>query len=370
MKFIKPIIAILVIGAITFWGFKTLANNKAIIDEKAQEKEEVITEIPVRIALVEKLAVDNSLSLTGNFQARKEISIIAEGQGRLSNLSIQEGQRISNGQIVAKIDDTGIQSQLATANASLEKAKKDVERFERLVKAGAVSQLQYEEVKLGMENAKTNVTAIEQQLKYTSVRSPMTGIVKELKVEEGSFATPGAPIATVVDVSRLKMVVKVLETEIVKIKKGQKVAIKTEVYPDHVFNGQVSLISIQADESRKYEVEIELINDQNFPLKAGMYGVVNIDPGKETEYALFVPRKSIEGSVKNPQIYVVKNGVVDLKPVKVGEIVEDKVEIIEGLAEGEQVVTTGQINLENGKKVKVMNAAESSESQKKLTQNN
>ncbi|GJM35054.1 MAG: MexH family multidrug efflux RND transporter periplasmic adaptor subunit [Saprospiraceae bacterium] len=364
MKYIKPIIAVIAIGGIAFWIYSTLSHNKAIIEENAQVKEEVITEVPVRVAAVEKLEVDNSLKLTGNFVARKELNIIAETQGRITNLKIVEGQNISKGLMVAKIDDTSIQSQLATANASLEKAKKDVERYERLVTAGAVSQLQYEDVKLSMENAKTNVTAIQQQLKYTIVHSPMTGIIKELKVEEGSFATPGSPIATVVDVSRLKMVIKVPETEIIRIKKGQKVEIQTEVYPDHIFNGQVSLISVQADEGRKYEVEIELPNHTTYPLKAGMYGTVKIEPASQTEFALYVPRKSIEGSVKNPQVYLVQGDNVKLKTVKVGEIVDDKVIILEGLKEGDQIVTTGQINLEDGKRIKIIQQAEPVISQK------
>ncbi len=358
MKYIKSAIAILAIVGIAYWIFSTLSHNKSVIEENAQVKEEVVTEVPVKVATVEKLEVDNTLSLTGNFEARKELSIIAEAQGRITSLAISEGQNISKGQVIAKIDDTGLQSQLATANASLQKAQKDVERFERLVKAGAVSQLQYEEIKLGMENAGTNVTAIEQQLKYTTVRSPMTGIVKELNVEEGSFATPGAPLATVVDVSLLKMVVKVPETEIIKIEKGQSVSIQTEVYPDHTFTGQVSLISVQADAGRKYEVEIELPNDRAFPLKAGMYGTVKIAPQTETRYALFVPRKSIEGSVKNPQVYLVDGNHVKLTPVQVGEIVEDKVIILDGLKEGDQIVVTGQINLEDGKRIKIMQEVE------------
>lgn len=355
MKIVKIIIPVILVLAFAFWTYSTLKANKEVINEKAQVEVEVVTEVPVRIATVERIELDNRLHLTGNFEARKELDIIAEAQGGITSLRIKEGQQISKGQLVAKIDDTSVQSQLATAKSSLEKAKKDVERYERLVQAGAVSQLQYEDVKLNMENAKTNVTAIEQQLKYTTVRSPMTGTVKELKVEEGSFATPGASIATVLDVSRLKMVVKVPETEIVKIKEGQKVDILTEVYPDHVFTGRVSLISVQADGGRKYDVEIELPNDRQYPLKAGMYGTVQIEPGTETEYALFVPRKSIEGSVKNPQVYVVEGSTVVLRDVAVGQIVEDRVEILAGLEVGDQVVTTGQINLEEGKRVRVLN---------------
>lgn len=357
MKFIKPIITILIIGGLAFWMFGKLQDNKAIIEEKAELKEEVITEIPVKVAAVERAIIDNTLNLTGTFEARKELNIIAEGQGRLTSLTIEEGQTVRKGQTVAKIDDTNIQAQLANANASVDKAQKDVERYERLVKAGAISQQQFEEVKLNAQNLATNVTGIQQQLKYTYVKSPMTGIVKAIKVEEGSFATPGAMIASVIDVSRLKLVVKVPEMDIVKINKGQRVEVQAEVYPDKTFTGKVNLISVQADAGRKYDVEIELPNNKSFPLKAGMYGSVKINPsqGKE-KYALFVPRKSIVGSVKDAQVYVVnKENSVSLKSIEVGANTDDKILIQKGLNEGEIVVTTGQINLEEGRKVKVIN---------------
>lgn len=358
MKYIKSIIAILVIGGLGVWMALTLMGNKEIIDEKAAIKEKIVLDVPVKISAVEKMVLDNSMSLTGTFEARKELNIIAEGQGRIMSLSIEEGQTVRKGQTVAKIDDTSIQSQLMTARASLAKAQKDVERFKRLVDAGAISQQQYEEVKLGFNSAQTNVTAIEQQLKYTYVKSPMTGIVKELKVEEGSFATPGSPIAALVDISRLKMIVKVPETDIISMKKGQKVSILTDVYPDVTFNGRVKLISIQADAGRKYDVEIEVVNTQKNPLKAGMYGVANIQPtNNKEEFGLFVPRKSIVGSVQNAKVYVLQaDNTVISRTVEVGETIEDKVLIQSGLAEGEEVVTTGQINLEDGKKVKILNA--------------
>lgn len=358
MKIIRIITIITISLAALGWIGFTLASNKQQIDAQAQIKETVITEIPVRIATVEKRQINNHLALTGTFEARKELDIVAEGQGRITRLAIEEGQKVTKGQEIASIDNTSIQSQLATSKALLEKASKDVERYDRLLKAGAISQQQYEDVKLNLNNAQTNVTAIEQQLTYTQVRSPMTGFIKEIKVEQGSFAAPGATIATVVDITKLKLVVKVSETDIIKIRKGQKVSIHTEVYPDIIVEGTISLISIQADAARKYAVEIEVPNTGKYPLKAGMYGTAKIDLGaKIPEYGLFVPRKSILGSVKNAKVYIVQiDKSVTEKSVQLGEIVDDQVLVLSGLEEGEIVVTTGQINLEEGKQVKVLNA--------------
>jgi RND family efflux transporter MFP subunit len=357
MKYLKSIIAVLAIGGILFWMFSTLNENKETLEEKVQIREEVITEIPVRVAPVVQMKVDNSLKFNGTFEARKELPIIAEGQGRITQLNIKEGQQVSRGQMIAKIDDTNIQAQLTTVRASLEKSRKDVERYERLLKAGAISQQQYEEIKLGYQNAQANVTSIEQQLKYSSARAPMSGVIKEVKVEEGSFATPGSTIATVVDISRLKMIVKVDEKDIIKIREGQAVSITTDVYPDETLNGKVSLISVQADAGRKYEIEIELPNPRNTPLRPGMYGYVSIEPAEKIEKtALFIERKAIVGSVQKPMVYVLNHAnEAQYKAVKIGDTKGDKVEVLSGLEKGELVVTTGQINLTDGKKALILN---------------
>ncbi|WP_338789888.1 efflux RND transporter periplasmic adaptor subunit [Bernardetia sp. MNP-M8] len=369
-KYTTPIIALSLVIAVAVWMFLTLKSNKETIDANAAVQEDVITNIPVRVDKVEQISFDKNINFTGTFEARKELEIIAEAQGRITQLAIREGQQVSKNQLVAKIDDTNILAQLTSVRAVVAKAKKDVERYERLTEAGAISQQQYEEVKLNYQNAQANVTAIEQQLKYSMARSPMAGIIKEVKVEEGSFASAGTLIATVVDIEKLKMIVKVGEKEIVKIKNGQSVEITTDVYPDNIFKGTVTLISVQADAGRKYEVEIELPNPNKTPLRPGMYGNVAIDAqnknNTQNQSGLFVARKAVVGSVQSPKIYVVNtvNGQnqVSYKTVKIGKTVGDKVEIIEGLKMGETVVISGQINLSDGKTITIMNQDENKNS--------
>jgi len=354
MKFLKFIIPIAIIGILAFLGFNKLQSNKKIIDEKADIQETVITNIPVMTAYVKSIDLNTEMEVVGTFEARKELTIIAESQGRLTNLMIEEGQYISQGQAVATIDDTAIQSQLMTAQASLEKARKDVERYKNLLDVGAISQTQYEEIKLGMQNQLSSITAIEQQLKYTTAKSPMSGIIKEIMLESGSFANLGTEIASVVDISKLNMIIKLDEKDIVKVKRGQVVKIITEVYPDKTFNGRVKNIAVQADIARKYDVSIELTNSKSMPLKAGMYGTAHIPIGNDSKTALVIPRKSVVGSLKQPQVYIVDNETAKLINVEVGESIEENVIILSGLQEGDQIITTGQLNLDNGKGVNVI----------------
>ncbi len=350
---------IITIGAIVlvagFMAF-TLYNNKKEINKNAAAVPDEVGSVPVKVTAVTLKKMDNSIELTGNFEARKEVPLTAEAQGSLIQLSIKEGQKVGQGQVIARIDPTAIQSSLATANAALNKAIKDKERYERLVNAGAISQKQYEDIALNVDNARANLAGIQQQMKYTIIRSPMSGTVSSVLVERGSFATVGMKIGTVIDVSRLKMVVQVSETDVVKIKKGQPVEIKTEVYPDHIFNGNISLISVQADAGRKYDVEVEVGNNSAFPLKAGMFGTVSLEAKTADDgEKLFIPRKAIVGSIKEAQVFVLNNdSTVTLKTIEVQNISGDELIVLKGLNNGDKIVVTGQINLLSGKKVKVI----------------
>ncbi len=353
MKRMITIVVILVLAG--FMGF-TLSSNKKEMDENAKAVPLEVGLVPVKAATAQLKKIDNSILLTGNFVARKELPLIAEAQGSIIVLNIKEGQSVSQGQVIARIDPTAIQSSLATANAALKKAIKDKERYERLVAAGAISQKQYEDIALTVDNENAHLAGIEQQMKYTIIRSPMSGTVGEVNVEKGSFATVGMNIGSVIDVSKLKMVVNVSEADVVKLKKGQPVQIKTEVYPDHIFKGNITLISVQANEGRKYAIEVEVPVSADFPLKAGMFGTVTLNAEtNDNSEKLFIPRKAVVGSIKDAQVFVINaDSSVTLKSIEVQNISGDEVVVLKGLNTGEQIVTAGQINLQGGRKVKVI----------------
>lgn len=357
-KILRVFVLIVILAGVGTWIGFTLYQNKQILEEKnePQKIEDRIEVYPVKVSRVSRREIRDTLQLQGNFEARKELRIIAEAQGRLSQLYIDDGDRVRKGEVVGKIDDTSLQSRLATARASYEQAAKDVERYQRLYEAGAVSLKQYEEVQLAAKNARTDLTSIEQQLEYTNVKSPMSGTLAEVAVEQGSFVSPGASIGTVVDISKLLLVVQVPEAEVVKLREGERVPVYADVYPGLRLDGRIRLISVKADASRKYDVEVEVPNTAKYPLRAGMYGtaVFNLTEQKEAS-ALFIPRKSIAASVKQPEVFVLQpDSTVAQRRIQVGRRRGEAIEVTQGLREGEQVITTGMAALNDGARVSVI----------------
>lgn len=352
-KVIIPVVIVLVIIAAIAY---VLVGNKKEINERSAAMPQGVIALPVKVATVEQKSLDKSLTFTGSFEARKTLPLVAEAQGSIISLNIKEGQSVRAGQVIARIDPTTLKSNLMTAQAAYNNAVKNKERYERLVNAGAISQKQYEDIALNVNNERANVSAIQQQMKYTVVNSPMSGIVGEVKVEQGSFATLGMQLGNVVDVSRLKMVLKVPEEDVIKLRKGQPVTIQTDVYPDHNFTGNITLISVQADAGRKYDVEVEVPNSSTYPLKAGMFGTAmlnaqNVDKGEK----LFIPRQAIVGSIKDAKVFVLNpDSTVVLKSIEVQNQSGDEVMVLSGLSANQKVITTGQINLQTGNKVRVI----------------
>ncbi|HEA30698.1 MAG TPA: efflux RND transporter periplasmic adaptor subunit [Leeuwenhoekiella sp.] len=350
----KNIIIIIVVVLIGVIGY-TLFSNKKEMNEKASAVPEEFA-IPVQTATVGGKTISNGLTATGEFRGWEEVMLVAEAQGSVQYLRVKEGQKIKKGQIIAKVDAVSLNSQLSGAQSAYSKAQKDVARYERLLKVGAVSQSALEDMRIQSENAQANIAQINQQLGFTTVKSPIDGVVNDLMVEETSFVMPGNEIAEIVQVDRLKIVVNIAENNLSKIKEGQQVYVKTDVYPLETFKGTVSNISVKADASRKFQVTIEVDNTADNQLRAGLFAEVNFDSLKTNEQdAMVIPREAIVGSLQNPSVYVVEDSTVTLHKIKAGAVINGNVVVLDGLQDGQQIVTKGIINLTDGTKIKITN---------------
>lgn len=350
----RTIIIIVSIAFIGIVGF-ILFQNKKEMNEKASAVPEEFA-IPVQVAVVGAKKISNGLTATGEFKGWEEVTLVAESQGSIEYLRFDEGDKIRKGQTFAKIDAVSLSSQLASANSAFSKAEKDVARYERLLKVGAVSQSALEDIRIQKENAAANIAQINQQLGFTEVKSPIDGVINSLMVEESSFVMPGNKIAEIVQIDRLKIIVNIAEDNLSKIKEGQEVSVRTDVYPLKVFTGKVRTISVKADASRKFQVTIEMNNTDENQLRAGLFAEVNFDALSSNEQdAMVIPREAIVGSLQSPSVYVIKDNTVTLQKIKAGAVINGDVIVLDGLQNGQQIVTKGMINLAEGTKIKITN---------------
>jgi len=190
----------------------------------------------------------------------------------------------------------------------------------------------------------------------TRVKAPISGFINKKYIEPGSILTgmPATALFDIVNVSKLKLVVTVNENQVASLKTGDHINVTASVYPDKNFSGKITFIAAKADESLNFPVEIEITNNVNNDLKAGMYGTANFASKQQKQNLMVVPRNAFVGSVSSNQIFVVEKGIAKLRKVTAGRILGDKVEIINGLTDGETVIVTGQINLQDGNTVEII----------------
>jgi RND family efflux transporter MFP subunit len=342
------LIVVVLVGACT----ATLFYNKKTIDEKARLDGNLKT-IPVFVEELRKSSLSGTFESNGTFSAIHELTLMAEGQGRVTQLLFNTGDVVAAGKVLATLDDELVRSQLSLAEAALLKSKNDLKKYEDLLADDAISSQQVEDARLGLKKAETDLTALRKQLENASVKAPISGTITLRFIEKGSLVMPGTPVAEIVDVSRLKFIAKVAESEAVQIAERQRVTLTSSLFPGVIFDGTVRAIGVKADDSKRFPVEIEVVNNPKHPLRAGMFGTAIFSTGTGRE-SLMIARQAIVGSIKDPRVYVVEGDMAVLRDIRIGTATDRQVEVLDGLREGEKVVISGQINLADRSKINIV----------------
>jgi RND family efflux transporter MFP subunit len=351
MKIIKKLLFVIAGVALVAVVIMTLQSNKAKSEAKA--KSVVVKPFAVSVETAERRELSNSLTLVGTFVPSREVTIASETQGRVRAVSGDIGDYRSGGSIIAQVDDELKRTAVSMAEATYEKAKRDLARIKEVQTENALPEQQLDNAAYAVETAESQLVTARRQLRDTRITVPFPGVVSARFVEIGSMVSPGTPIASIVDVSTLKLKLNVSESDIFALHLGDLVEVATDLYPGMTFAGRISAIGAKADEAHTYPVEISISNRADHPLKAGMFGRVAFNPQSKRQ-ALVVPRTAIVGGVKNPQVFVVQNGVANLRQITVGGEVGTDVEVLKGLSLGETVVISGQNNLRDAMTVEVV----------------
>ena len=351
-KTILTIIAIVAsLGVIGYILTKNKAENKAKTDIVAEKN----AAISVKVAQVKTEEVDLDFLANGNFEPIQELTFSAEKSGKIISVLAKEGDYVTVGQTLATMRGDVINVNAQTANAAYLNAKNDYARYENAFQTGGVTKQQLDQAKLALTNAEANLKQANINVGDTRIKAPINGFINKKYIEPGSFisSAPATALFDIVNVSKLKLKVAVNESQVVSLKLGSNVNITASVFPDKVFTGKITFIAAKADESLNFPIEIEIQNNSDKSLKAGMYGTASFG-SKQKQNLRIVPRNAFVGSVSSNEVFVVENGIAKLKKVTAGRILGDVVEIVNGLSDGDNVIVTGQINLQDGNAVEII----------------
>jgi RND family efflux transporter MFP subunit len=322
-------------------------------DGTEQKDGPMISELPVTVTVAQRSTMEQNLVLVGNTKARADIDVVSETQGVVTAVHVKIGDYVQANSVIVQVDDEIPRSSKEAADINYQKARRDFERSEELYQENSISVAQLDASRMAMKSAENQLAIARRQLENTRIKSPIAGTVNALLVEKGTMVQIGKTIANIVDISMLKVRLNVSEREAFQLKPGHVVEVSTDVYPGAVFRGTIDNIASKADEAHTYAVEILLPNQPKTPLKAGMFARVAFTSTPSTN-VLAIPRVALVGSIKDAVVFVVKQGMASRRSITVGTQSSELLEVVTGLADGDTVVTSGQNNLVDQVKVKIV----------------
>lgn len=313
-------------------GSKKSAEAAAPIEEA---KPKVTTEV------VNVQDVVMTTTFTGNVEGYAVNNITPQQPRRISRLLVDVGDRVYAGQKVAELDA----SALAQAKAQYENNKSNFERVDELYRFGGESKANWESMQTAYEVSKLSY---ENLLENTTLVSPISGLVTARNYDNGDMCG-GLPIFVVQQINPVKVVISVSESLYSYIKKGMAVEVELDALPEKKFQGKVSRITPLIDAStRTFEVEVVVSNGQEL-IKPGMYARVAINYGSRKN--IVVPDVAVVKQLGSGDRYIYvyqADGTVKFQKVELGRRMGGEYEILSGIADGDEVVTSGQVALKNG----------------------
>ena len=306
--------------------------------------------VKVRVREIQPAPIRDVLVLPGTTEARHDVVLPAERDGRVDWIGPQEGERVKAGQLVAKIDVEALGAALERAQAVAKLAAETAGRRESLGRRKVIPQ---EDI----ERAVTERTISQEQLKEAKVhyqkgfvRAPIDGVINKLFVDPGEWVGAGKPVAEIVNPSVIRINTNAPELDVRYLKEGQQALVKVDAYPDRTWVGKVDFVAFKADGATKtFQVRV-VVDNPDGAIRPGMIARAAF-LRRTIEGALSVPLFSIVDKGGERLVFVEKDGMARARMVEVGVIEQDQVQITKGLKPGDRLIIAGHKEVEEGTKV-------------------
>lgn len=330
------LIALTSLGFYKYYSKATLTKPEAVWVETSMVKE---TTLPLEI------------HATGTLVARS-VEITPEVAGHVNKIYFKDGTEVDQGSLLIQLDDALYQAQYQSAKAQLVYSENDYKRKTLLGKLGAISKQAIELAKADLTEKRAIADEKEVMLNKMKLTAPFTGVVGKSGVNSGDYVTMGKSMVTLTETKYLRIEYNVSEKYLPLLKRGQKVKITALAYPKKVFTGKVSFISPTINvENRSVSLYADIVNDDQL-LAAGMFVNATQALGSE-ERTIMIPARSLVPIIDGEQVYKIVDGKAYPVTILIGRRVGNNVQVLQGLAVGDAVITDGQHKVKNGMVVKI-----------------
>lgn len=302
----------------------------------------------VFVQAAEKEEIPQDAVYASSVQANAVNNIVPQSGNRIQKINVEIGDFVSQGQILAEMDKV----QLEQAELKLRNDEAELERVRQLLQEGGISQSDFDQLQLAFNVSKSSFQNLQEN---TILRSPISGVVSARNYDRGDMYAMGQPIFTVQQITPVKILVGVSESDYTRVKKGDKATVTVDALPGKEYSGTVIRLYPTMDAAtHTFMAEVQVRNEKR-ELRPGMYARVALDFGSTQNIA--IPDAAVvkqQGSGQR-SVYILdrETETVALRNVELGRHFDGKYEIVSGIDEGEEVVIKGQTALKSGIKVEV-----------------
>jgi RND family efflux transporter MFP subunit len=319
------------------------------------------------IAIAEQRRVEDGPPISGQLTAEKQATVRAQVSGAVLQTTVEQGQHVAAGALLARLDDAGIQqsylsarSSMTTAQSAAELSARELQRAEKLLAAGAVAERDLEGARqsnagaqAALSDARARLSLAEKQLGYTRVTAPFAGVVSERQVNAGDVVSPGTAMFTIVQPSSMRLEASVPAEQLSAVKVGDPVTFSVSGYGDRKFTGKITRVNPVADPAtRQVRIYASIPND-GATLVGGLFAEGRV--ASESREGLVLPLTAVDQRGTAPFVMRLRNGRAEKVTVTLGlqDATTESVEIRSGLAAGDTVLVGAAQGISAGTAIRV-----------------
>jgi membrane fusion protein (multidrug efflux system) len=308
--------------------------------------------------------IPKTLPLTGTLLGNRDSELAADSAGKVVATFVERGDVVRAGSVIARLDSRSAAlgrseaaAQAEAARAQRDNADVECARAEKLFAQQVISRAEYDRTRTSCQTAVHSANAArarqliaEKAIGDSSVRAPFAGLVAERYVELGEYVTPGKVVATIVEMSPLRLEIAVPEAVAGSVQTDQDVDFSVAAHDSRTFSGKIRYVAPIVRRSSRDVVVEALVDNAESALRPGMFATCLLPIGKQT--VTVVPKSAVTGSSSSPRVYVVKEGRIEERVIQLGDAHETSIAVLKGVAPGERVVSAPNAAVQDGVRVK------------------
>ena len=346
------LVALLIIGSIIFGCIQLMPkeNEELAMAEAKPKGGKKVLEVSARVISPQLLT--DEIPIIGRLVPDEEVQLSFETSGKITEIHFEEGSHVKKGTLLAKVNDSQLQAQLARLEAQVPLAQERVYRQSTLLQRDAVSKEALEIVKTELATLNADIEKTQAQIEQTELRAPFDGVIGLRQVSVGAYASPSTVIAKLTSVTPIKIEFSVPERYAGEVKKGTGLEFTVDGKLD-AFKAQVYATEASLDAETHTLLVRALYPNEKRELLSGQYAGIRLKQ-KEIEDAIAIPSEAIVPEMGKSKVFVYRGGKAEPVDVVTGIRTDSEIQIVNGLQIGDTILTSGTLQLRKGSPVKIV----------------